>query len=148
MFKNPLAQCATVEDLKGCIHQMHKWLSSNYSFIFVLIILTILVSMQKIEKNFHAKMRLVSLIIMKSPFKRSVYAVSVMGHVSSMSDVIVEWSFCYINSKRMKKVFDLILFTLFHQFLFSCMILQMWTEMHMFRIRLASSLGSMSGLEC
>ena len=31
--------------------------------------------MQKIEKNFHAKMRLVSLIIMKSPFKHSVYAV-------------------------------------------------------------------------
>ena len=34
----------------------------NYSFIFVLISLTSLVSMRKIQKNFHTKMRLVSLI--------------------------------------------------------------------------------------
>ena len=63
--------------------------------------------------------------MMKSPLKHSVYVVSVMGQVSSMSDVILDWSFCYINSKLLKKDFDLILFTLFHQFLFSCMILQM-----------------------
>ena len=44
------------------IDQMQKWLPINYSFIFVLISLTSLVSMRKIQKNFHTKMRLVSLI--------------------------------------------------------------------------------------
>ena len=44
------------------IDRMQKWLPINYSFIFVLISLTSLVSMRKIQKNFHTKMRLVSLI--------------------------------------------------------------------------------------
>ena len=44
------------------IHRMHKWPPINYSFIFVLISLTSLVSMRKIQKNFHTKTRLVSLI--------------------------------------------------------------------------------------
>ena len=44
------------------IDRMQKWLPINYSFIFVLIRLTSLVSMRKIQKNFHRKMRLVSLI--------------------------------------------------------------------------------------
>ena len=44
------------------IDRMQKWLPINYSFIFVLISLTSLVSMRKIQKNFHTKMRLISLI--------------------------------------------------------------------------------------
>ena len=44
------------------IDRMQKWLPINYSFIFVLISLTSLVSMRNIQKNFHTKMRLVSLI--------------------------------------------------------------------------------------
>ena len=41
---------------------MQNWLPINYSFIFVLISLTSLISMRKIRKNFHAKMRLVIVI--------------------------------------------------------------------------------------
>ena len=44
------------------IDRMQKWLPINYSFIFVLISLTSRVSMRNIQKNFHTKMRLVSLI--------------------------------------------------------------------------------------
>ena len=44
------------------IDRMQKWLPINYSFIFVLISLTSLGCMRKIQKNFHTKMRLVSLI--------------------------------------------------------------------------------------
>ena len=42
------------------IDRMQKWLPSNYSFVFVLISLTSLGSMRKIQKNFHTKMRPVS----------------------------------------------------------------------------------------
>ena len=42
------------------LDRMQKWLPINYSFIFVLISLTSLGCMRKIQKNFHTKMRLVS----------------------------------------------------------------------------------------
>ena len=42
------------------IDRMQHWLSINYSFIFVLISLASLVSMRKIQENFHTKMRLIS----------------------------------------------------------------------------------------
>ena len=79
-----------VEGRKSCfckccclnIHRMHKWLPINYSFIFVLISLSSLISMQKVQKNFHTKMRLVSLIsiyykriIIQPPFMHSVYRI-------------------------------------------------------------------------
>ena len=54
-------QCSVLRVFKA-IDRMQKWLPINYSFIFVLISLTSLVSMRKIQKNFHTKMRLVSLI--------------------------------------------------------------------------------------
>ena len=45
------------------IDRKHKWPPiNNYSFLFVLVSLTGLVSMRKIQKNFHTEMRLVRLI--------------------------------------------------------------------------------------
>lgn len=41
---------------------MDKWLLVNYSFMFVLISPTSLVSMAKIKRNFYTKMRLISQI--------------------------------------------------------------------------------------
>ena len=51
-----------IDPVQEAIDRMQKWLPINYSFIFVLISLTSLVSMRKRQKNFHTKMRLVSLI--------------------------------------------------------------------------------------
>ena len=63
-FKYMENSCVIILHLHICglIDRMQKWLPINYSFIFVLISLTSLVSMRKIQKNFHTKMRLVSLI--------------------------------------------------------------------------------------
>ena len=47
---------------ENTIDRMQIWLLINYSFIFVLISLTSLGSMREIQKKFHRKMRLVSLI--------------------------------------------------------------------------------------
>ena len=41
------------------IDRTHKWRPINYSFVFILIILTSLVSTNKIQKNFCSKVRLV-----------------------------------------------------------------------------------------
>ena len=57
------------------IDRMQKWFPINYSFIFVQISVTSLVSMRKIQKNFHRKMMLISpkRIIIEPSFMHSVY---------------------------------------------------------------------------
>ena len=53
--------CPTlIHKVHWVIDRMQKWLPINYSFIFVLISLTSLGCMRKIQKNFHTKTRLVS----------------------------------------------------------------------------------------
>ena len=44
------------------IDLFHKWWKINYSFVFMKISPTSLVSMCKIQKNFYSEMRLVGLI--------------------------------------------------------------------------------------
>ena len=51
------------------INHIHKWRLSNYSFVFMLIILTSLVSTDKIQKNYCAKVRLLRMIITKTKEK-------------------------------------------------------------------------------
>ena len=48
------------------IDRIHKWRLINYSFVFMLIILTSLVSTNKIQKNFCVKVRLVRTISIKT----------------------------------------------------------------------------------
>ena len=48
--------------IKGPIDRMHKWQPKNFSFVYVLIRLTSLVCMDKIQKKCFLKTRLVSLI--------------------------------------------------------------------------------------
>ena len=48
------------------IDRIHKWRLINYSFVFMLIILTSLVSTNKIQKNFYVKVRLVRTISIKT----------------------------------------------------------------------------------
>ena len=48
------------------IDRMHKWWPKKYSFVFVLISLTSLVSTDKIEKKSSFRMRLVGLISTKT----------------------------------------------------------------------------------
>ena len=48
------------------IDRIHKWWLSNYSFVFLLINLTSLVSMNKIERNFCFKVRLERMISTKT----------------------------------------------------------------------------------
>ena len=48
------------------IDRIHKWRLINYSFVFMLIILTSLVSTNKIQKNFCFKVRLVRTISIKT----------------------------------------------------------------------------------
>ena len=54
------------------IDRIHKWRLTNCSFVFMLIILTSLVSTNKIQKNFCFKVRLVKMI---SKFMNTVYFV-------------------------------------------------------------------------
>ena len=46
----------------GKIDLFHKWRPINYSFVFMKISPTSLVSMCKIQKNFYSEIRLVGLI--------------------------------------------------------------------------------------
>ena len=46
--------------------RIHKWQLCNYSFVFMLIILTSLVSTNKIQKNFCFEVRLVRMINTKT----------------------------------------------------------------------------------
>ena len=48
------------------IYRIHKWQLTNYSFVFMLIILTSLVCTNKIQKNFYFKVRLVRMISTKT----------------------------------------------------------------------------------
>ena len=48
------------------IDLIHKWRLINYSFVFMLIILTSLVFTNKIQKNFCFKVRLVRTISIKT----------------------------------------------------------------------------------
>ena len=48
--------------INGCIDRMHKWRPKKYSFVYVLIRLTSLVCMDKIQKKCFLRGRLVSLI--------------------------------------------------------------------------------------
>ena len=58
--------CAEQARSAGNIDRIHKWRLSNYSFVFMLIILTSLVNTSKIQKNFSSKVRLVRMISTKT----------------------------------------------------------------------------------
>lgn len=66
------------------MHWMPKWLLINhYSFIFMLISLSSIISMRNIQKNFHTKMRPVCLIsiYIKNNNSASIYAFNVFCHL-------------------------------------------------------------------
>ena len=66
LVKNPCFY-KSVKHRKGVFYRQYsKWRLNNYSFVFMLIILTSLVSTNKIQKNFCFKARLVRVISIKT----------------------------------------------------------------------------------
>ena len=57
---------ALLRSLSSDIDRIHKWRLSNYSFVFMLIILTSLVNTRKIQKSFCSKVTLVRMINTKT----------------------------------------------------------------------------------
>ena len=54
-------------------HRIHKWPLSNYSFVFVLIILTSLVSKNKIQRNLSFKVRMINIKKKRNNFLDAIY---------------------------------------------------------------------------
>ena len=84
------------------IGRIHKWPLCNYSFVFMLIILTSLVSTNKIQKNSCFKVRLVRMINTetKNIFLDDIYEYGLLITIPSVSQAVLSSSaLAYVCAK-------------------------------------------------